>query len=505
MDGGSHGYDGSVGYSYGFYREMAPDWLDLAARLAGHVPPARGQSPSFRYLYLGSGQGMGLCLLAAANPDAEFLGIDLQGEHIAHAEALSAGAELRNVRFVQADFVDLAAAWPADFGTFDYVVLHGVYTWVSPFVQEAIVGCLAHAVRPDGLVYASYNTQPGWLGTMPFQHISRLIRDTGGKASGAAIEESVQLFDRLRAGGAATFQILPALKARLDAVKTRSTGYLVQEYMHASWRPLWHSDVAGAFGRSGLAYVGSATLAETMLPGVLPPPLRDTILGQQGDALRQDVQDFVVNQSFRRDVFRRGTESGGGRDPAAIGRTRVHLVSPPGAGATITLETAFGEVALQYPAFAQVVDALRGGPKSIGELAELPDMRKQGMANAVQILLLLIHARMLAVGTDAAGGAEAAWRLNAAVARGAAEGLPYDHIAVPALGGAIAVGEVDLLLLDAWLAVSGEADAAMLAAGVAARLGRLGKTPIEGGRLAALAKTFLDQSLPRWRGLGMFG
>nr|ART40349.1 K303 [uncultured bacterium] len=512
MDDWSHGYDVSVGYTYGFCPEMAPDWLDLCARVAGYAPRARGPSASFRYLELGAGQGMGLCLLAAANPGGEFVGVDFQPEHIAHAQGVAEAAGLTNIRFSRTDLVDLAAAWPEDFGAFDYVALHGVYSWVSPKVREAILRCLSHAMRPGGLVYNGYNTQPGWLGTMPFQHISRLLKETTGKPGGAVFEDSIALFDRLRDGGADTFKILPGLKSRLETVRTRNTNYLVHEYLHESWRPLWHSEVAREMARADLDYIGSATAAETLLPDVLPPPLRDAIVEQGDNGLRQDLQDFVINQFFRRDIFCRGSRGRVDREIAALARTRLHLTSPPGAGDALDVKATFGEITLQRPAFAQIVDALGGGPKSVEELAALPDMRRQGMANALQILLLLLHARTLAVGAADPGAAEVAQRLNRVIARAASEGLPYDHVASSMLGSAVAVTDVDLMLLDAWFASPGRADVATLAKGVADRLARLGRTlqhdgkPLEGAgaqrRLTALATAFLDQGLPRWRRLG---
>ena len=106
MSDWSHGYNVSMGYSYGFYREMAPDWLDFCAWIGGFEPPRRAGRP-LRYLELGCGQGFGLCLLAAANSGAEFLGVDFQPEHIEHATGLAEAAGLTNVRFVRADFLDL--------------------------------------------------------------------------------------------------------------------------------------------------------------------------------------------------------------------------------------------------------------------------------------------------------------------------------------------------------------------------------------------------------------
>src|SRR5918998_6599048 len=76
--GWSHGYDVSLGYTYNFHREMAPGWMDFCVGAHGFEPERRGSG--YRYLDLGCGQGFGLCLLAAANPDAEFIGIDFQAE-----------------------------------------------------------------------------------------------------------------------------------------------------------------------------------------------------------------------------------------------------------------------------------------------------------------------------------------------------------------------------------------------------------------------------------------
>jgi SAM-dependent methyltransferase len=441
MNQGTHGYDTSTGYTHGYYREMAPDWLDLAARAAGQLAPRTAPNAPFRYLDLGTGQGFGLCLLAASNPQGEFLGVDFMPDHIAHARRLAEAAGLGNVRFVQADFLDLAADWPADFGQFGYVALHGIYSWVPPRVRAAVVDCVGHATRPGSLVYASYNAQPGWLATMPFQHLSQLIKETGDATGGAVFAQSLALFDRLQAGGAATFQFLPGLKARLDAVKTRDPAYLVQEYLHEHWQPFWHSEVARELAGAGLAYAGTATLAETMLPAILPKPLRETIQAQADPRLRQDVQDFTINQSFRRDLFRRG---GDAPSPQPLGQVRLCLLNPPAQGATVKVEVAFGEIGLQHQAFAPILEALRSGPLPIDTIAGVPGLREQGAANVRQLLLLLLHAGTIGLQAAAPGDGAAAQRLNAIIAREAAQGAPYRHLAAPALGSAIPASEAEL-------------------------------------------------------------
>jgi len=473
------GYDVSVGYTYGFGREMAPAWLNLCAGLAGWSPPTGRR---LRYLDLGCGQGVGLCLLAATNPEIEFVGVDFHPEHIGHATALADTAGLTNVRFVQADFVDLAGSWPADLGAFDYVVLHGILTWLSMIVRESVIACLGHATKPGALVYAGYNTQPGWLSTMPFQHVAHRISQAGEHRGREAIETSVAIFDRLRRGGAATFKILPGLGARVDSVKTKETSYLLAEYL-GEWHPTWHSELADELETVDLHYLGSATAAETLLPDVLPPPLRDTINDQSEPGLREDLQDFVINQSFRRDVFRRGQADATGAP--RVGGLFLHLLNTPPDG-PIEIKAAFGNIALQPQAFREVVTALRDGPKSIDELTRLPGMLQQGTTDAVRLLMLLVQAGTVVPGPAEGVGVDAAAALNTAIAKGATDSLPYEFVAAARLGSAIPADQLDLVFLNRWIA-----DRNVIAAALAADVADCSR-----------AEQFLTTTLPRWRQLG---
>lgn len=513
MSDWSHGYDVSVEYAHGFHPELGPDWLDFCVRMTGIAAPRDGGAPGFRYLELGSGTGVGLCLLAAAKPEGEFVGVDFLPEHVAHGTALAAAAGLSNVRFVAADFMDLAEAWPADLGVFDYVALHGIYTWVTAPVRAALIGCLEKATRTGSLVYVSYNSQPGWLGAVPFQHVSRRLKETTGKASAAVLGDSIALFDSLKSGGASIFNILPGLGARVDAIRNRNLNYLSAEYLGGGWEPLWHSQVAGDLAGAGLAFASSATLAETLLPGVLPPPLRDTIVAQSDQGLRRDVQDIVTNQGFRRDIFVRDLAAVPRADGALIGRTPIHLLSPP-AESGLTVSTAYGELALKPQAYGELVAAVSSGPKTIDELAVLPGGQAQGVANVVRILRLLMHARTLALGPAEPAPARAAQALNAAVARSAAEGVAYEHLAAAHLGSAVSATEVELMLLDAYLGAFGKPDAPALARGLADRLAKLKRSlpagapgreagQDEGQQALALAIAFTGRTLPRWRALGV--
>lgn len=510
MSDWSHGYNVTLGYTYGFYRELAPDWLDLCTRLSGFVPPQRGANGAFRYLELGSGQGLGLCLLAAANPEGDFVGVDFNPEHIAHSNGLAEAAGLTNVRFIEGDFNAMADEWPADLGQFDYTVMHGIYSWIPVPVRHALVRCLAHAVPPGGLVYNSYNTKPGWVTTMPFQHMARRVQMVSAKPGPAVIDDTVALFEKLGEANSAMFRALPTLKARLDSVKTQNRAYLVQEYLHENWHPLWFSDVAAEFETAKLNFIGAATVAELMLPGLLPPATRDLVTAQTDAVFRQEVQDCAINQSFRRDIFCRGARRAFGRSLDAAMSSTFHLVSIP-RDEPLKVATSFGELTLKQETFNPLIEALKKGPKTLAELAALGGIVEQGVSNAVQSVLLLVQGGVISVGRASVTDAKTAQRFNKLMARSVCEGAPYGHIATPALGSALAASDIDCMLFDVWFA-DPKSDAAKLSKGLTDRLAKLGRSlshegkPLSGEplqeRIDKLAKTFAETSVPRWRKLG---
>jgi SAM-dependent methyltransferase len=511
MSDWSHGYNVSLGYTYGFYRELSPDWLDLCTRISGFVPPIRRADGGFRYLELGSGQGVGLCLLAAANPNAEFVGIDFNPEHIAHSKGLAEAAGLTNIRFLEGDFAVLGAEWPADLGQFEYTVMHGIYSWIPPEVRRSLTRCLDHAVPAGGLVYNSYNTKPGWVSTLPFQHMARRIQMVTAKSGPSVIDDTVKLFESLGESNSTIFRVLPTLKARIDSVKTQNRAYLVQEYLHENWHPLWFSEAAAEFGTAKLNHIGTATMAELMLPGLLPAGTRDIIAAQTDPIFRQEVQDCAINQSFRRDIFCRGARRTFNRGIDTALDTPIHLISAPKPEDDFKIGTAFGELSLKRDSFAEAITALEGGSKTIGELIALPVYKSQGTSSAIQSLLLLAHAGVLGVGAAKPANPKLAQKFNAFLARAVTEGAPYTHLAVPALGSALAASDIDCLLLDAWLE-SPKADAAKLGQGLGKRLAALGRKlqqngqPVEGEaadkRIEEMAAAFIESSVPRWRRIG---
>src|SRR4029077_15564225 len=116
----------------------------------------------FTYCELGCGRGRTSTVLAAINPEAEFHAVDFHPAHIAHAQQQARHARLRNIQFHECSFAELPGAYGAALPKFDVITMHGVWSWIAPQLQEAIVAFLNARLKPGGLVYVSYNALPAW-------------------------------------------------------------------------------------------------------------------------------------------------------------------------------------------------------------------------------------------------------------------------------------------------------------------------------------------------------
>ena len=169
-------YVTDVPYVRTFIRELAPAWLDHVALVSGFAPPSRDRK--FSWCDLGCGQGLTATIFAATHPAGRFCGIDFMAAHIENARRFAAECAIENVEFHAADF---SAAVETDFGGFDYIVSHGVYSWVNDQTQNALRRFIDRHLKPGGLAYVSYYAIPGRAADLPFQ---RLVRALGLTLSG---------------------------------------------------------------------------------------------------------------------------------------------------------------------------------------------------------------------------------------------------------------------------------------------------------------------------------
>jgi SAM-dependent methyltransferase len=173
------GYVADVPYVPLFVRELAPAWLDHVALVSGIAPPDRREG--FAWCDLGCGFGRTAAIFAATHPLGRFHGIDMMSAHIDQARRFAADCGISNAHYHAADF---AAASGMDLPRFDYIVAHGVYSWVSVESRAALRAFIDRHLNPGGLVYLSYNALPGRAADLPFQRLVRALGNSRGVLSG---------------------------------------------------------------------------------------------------------------------------------------------------------------------------------------------------------------------------------------------------------------------------------------------------------------------------------
>jgi SAM-dependent methyltransferase len=357
------GYVTDVPYVYGFKPMLAPAWLDLVAIIGGAAPPARERG--FAWCDLGCGQGVTAAILAATHPTGSFYGVDAMPAHIDHATRLAAEADASNAQFHVAEFGVRSLPMPR----FDYIVAHGVYSWVDRPVRAQLRRLIDGHLKSGGLVYVSYNALPGWTGDLPFQHLARelaadLSGDSAKRFAGAAT-----LLGKLADAGA------PSLASSYVAGELRTRpadyrpGYLVHEFMHAGWQPLYVTEVRRDLKEIGLVPVGSALLMENFDGWVLGRQARALVAGITDPDRRELVRDFCMHQRFRCDVFARDAA------PLAPAEQRDRLLTAglalarPPAAITYEVPTPAGRVRYDNAASRAIIASLMSG---VGRLADIP-------------------------------------------------------------------------------------------------------------------------------------
>jgi predicted O-methyltransferase YrrM len=155
MDAWASGYVTDLEYANGFYKEQSPTHLRLICLLCGvETAPI---DAGFTYCELGCGTGITSLVLAAANPEARFVAVDFNPAHIVYAREMARASGLSNIEFHEAAFDDLVNGRGPTMPAFDFITLHGVYSWVAPSVRASIVQLIEKTLKPGGIAYVSYN------------------------------------------------------------------------------------------------------------------------------------------------------------------------------------------------------------------------------------------------------------------------------------------------------------------------------------------------------------
>ncbi|MGH9948729.1 MAG: methyltransferase domain-containing protein [Pyrinomonadaceae bacterium] len=301
------------------FPETHPDRLATMATLFGvkTADPA-----NCRMLELGCGDGTNLLSFAYGLPDSEFVGIDLSKKHIDFAKQAADELSLRNISFYQKDVLDLDTG---SFEKFDFIIAHGLFSWVPDIVRKKVLEIYRDCLTPDGIGLISYNTLPGCrirqITWDLMQFHTRAIDDPTRK-----VEDGKSILDLVTEAtdDACGYQSL--LRLEQEQIEERAIENVFHDDLCEINTPFYFYEIAAMLEAAGFQY-----LSESEPTSMNEAPFSNQFLSKLPSASddivsREQYLDFVKFRRFRSTIFCRSDKKVE-RNPTAAVIEKFHISS----------------------------------------------------------------------------------------------------------------------------------------------------------------------------------
>jgi methyltransferase-like protein/2-polyprenyl-3-methyl-5-hydroxy-6-metoxy-1,4-benzoquinol methylase len=248
-----------------------------------------------RVLELGCAGAGNIIPMAIKFPKSEFVGIDLSTVQInegkKHAEKLG----IKNLELKNTSIMDIDES----FGKFDYIIAHGILSWVSKEIQDKIFEICDKNLSENGISYISYNTLPGWnaiksIREMMLYHTQNFT-DTATKTKQARM-----LLHFIKKGnGDHLNPYAQVIQNEIDTLANTGDFYLAHDHLEDNNEPFYFHEFMARANNNNLQYLGDSAIA-TMFSGNFPPETAEILNQVSNDIVRaEQYMDFVRNRRFR--------------------------------------------------------------------------------------------------------------------------------------------------------------------------------------------------------------
>jgi SAM-dependent methyltransferase len=357
-------YYDEVPYESHPFPQTAIEHLEALAFLFGLDAP---KPATARVLELGCAAGGNLIPFAARHPEASALGLDLSKVQVEQGVGAISRAGLSNVELRAFNLADVDAS----FGQFDYIVCHGVYSWVPGPVQEAILRICSENLAPNGVAYVSYNVYPGWK-AREIVRDAMILRGGPRDTPDEKLSYARGMLEFLEQSARADSVLKKTLEETMPIVRGSSGYYLLHEFLEPCNAPCYFKEFVARAEANGLSYLADAE-PSTMFVQNYGEKVREPLLRECGGSqiLMEQYLDFLVNRTFRQTLLVKQGRAADIRyrlDPARIQSLEFAGVFAAEDGAPLTLDASEQscnalrnlKVTLRLPvhkAAAQVLDA----------------------------------------------------------------------------------------------------------------------------------------------------
>jgi SAM-dependent methyltransferase len=270
-----------------------PDRLATIATLMGMDAAAVARC---RVLELACGDGTNLVPIAATLPNATFVGFDFAAKPVARAQRMADDLGLTNIRLLQLDLRDV----PADLGTFDYIIAHGLYSWIPAEVRALVMPLIARHLSPQGVAFVSYNTLPGChMRRVVWEMLKYHTRDLADMpAKVAAARQAIALVSSPVTGENASQQ---AMREEVRQAGEGPDASLAHDDMSEPNDPVYFHEFVADANRAGLTFLAESRLSSMMGSG-LTPAVRQA-LAPLDRLSREQYLDFIYFRRYRESLL----------------------------------------------------------------------------------------------------------------------------------------------------------------------------------------------------------
>jgi methyltransferase-like protein/cyclopropane fatty-acyl-phospholipid synthase-like methyltransferase len=272
-----------------------PDRLATLATLFGMTP---AEVSHCRVLELGCGDGVNLVGIASESPETTCVGVDLAATGINKGQSIISELGLKNITLQQCDIMNIGR----EFGQFDFIIAHGLYSWVPAIVRDKILAICKENLTDNGVAYVSYNTYPGChLRDMMRNMMLYHARDFSDPRQ--QIDESRALIKFLVEAGMGNEQYQKSLQKELESISARSDYGFFHDDLGEVNAPVYFHQFAEHAARHGLQYLSEADFVEIQV-GVCPPHVVEVLKQVSSNRIAQEqYMDFLKGRRFRQTLL----------------------------------------------------------------------------------------------------------------------------------------------------------------------------------------------------------
>lgn len=388
MNSWNEGYFTESTYTYGYYRELSPNFMRWCLLIKGIVAPEFTEE-SF-HCELGFGQGISANIHAAATP-GRYFGTDFNPSHANLANELAESAE-SGAKFFEESFEEFSKR--EDMPQFDSIGLHGIWSWISAENRRHIMEIARRHLKSGGMLYNSYNCLPGWAPAAPLRELLAIYDRYSGK-SGAArgrVEPALKFAEEMIAAKPAYMNLAPNFAKTFEHIKKHDPDYLAHEYLNLDWDLMYFADVLEAFQEAKLDFAAAAIPLEAIEKLNFTAQASEFLNKIENPTVKEQAADYFINRQFRKDIFVRGIRkiSPIERIDKILG-TRYILMTPA-ENVPMKFNTYVGEVNLPADYYRSILEFLQEDsyrPKNFNEYLQRNTIKD--VRNLIEPIIILVN------------------------------------------------------------------------------------------------------------------